>query len=77
MSNLIDAVWRRSLQANHQGEGSAVPMPNPDKLSSSEATVVRSNVQSLPMQKLKVAVNSASNRGFDFLHECWKSIRHL
>lgn len=54
----------------HEGEGSATPVPHPEKWSH-EAIVVRSNLRPGRMQKLKVAANSGQNPGFGFLKECW------
>jgi hypothetical protein len=58
------------VKADHESEGSAVPVPNPDKWSH-KAIVARSNLRPERMQKLKVASNSGQNPGFDFLQECW------
>ena len=46
------------------------PVPQSEKWSH-EAIVVRSNMRSECMQKLKVAGNSEQNPGFDSLQECW------
>lgn len=53
-----------------EGEGSAAPVPNPEKWSH-EAIVARSNMRPERMQKLKAAANSGENPGFEFLQECW------
>ena len=58
------------VKADHEGEGSALPVPQSEKWSH-EAIVARSNVRPERMQKLKVAENSVENPGFDFLLECW------
>jgi hypothetical protein len=64
------------VKANHKCERSAAPVPSPEKWSH-EAIVARANARPGRMQKLKVAGNSGQNPGFDFLQECWKTIRHL
>ncbi|HYX16205.1 MAG TPA: hypothetical protein VE944_17915 [Nostoc sp.] len=58
------------IKADHEGEGSATPVPNPEKWSH-EAIVARSNMRPERMQKLKVAGNSEQNLGFEYLQECW------
>jgi hypothetical protein len=58
------------IKADHEGEGSAAPVPNPEKWSQ-EAIVARSNLRPERMQKLKLAANSGQNPGFEFLQECW------
>ncbi|MHC5915340.1 MAG: hypothetical protein ACYTXE_31085 [Nostoc sp.] len=60
------------VKADHEGEGSAASVPNPEKWSH-EAIVARSNMRPERMQKLKVAANSGQNPGFDFLQECWNA----
>ncbi|MHC5917248.1 MAG: hypothetical protein ACYTXE_41150 [Nostoc sp.] len=57
------------MKANHEGEGSAAPVPSAEKWSH-EAIVARSNVRPERIQKLKVAANSGENPGFEFLQEC-------
>ncbi|MBG1268494.1 hypothetical protein F8S12_19840 [Nostoc sp. WHI] len=57
-------------KADHESEGSAVPVPNPEKWSH-EAIVARSNMRPGRMQKLKLAAHSGQNPGFEFLQECW------
>ncbi|WP_225892994.1 hypothetical protein [Nostoc sphaeroides] len=58
------------MKADHEGEGSAAPVPQSEKWSH-EAIVAKSNVRPEGMQKLKFAANSGQNPGFDFLQECW------
>jgi hypothetical protein len=58
------------IKADHEGQSSAVSVPNPEKWSH-EAIVARSNMRPLRMQKLKVVANSGQNPGFNFLQECW------
>ncbi|MEH1912769.1 hypothetical protein [Nostoc sp.] len=58
------------IKAVHEGEGSAVSVPNPEKCSH-EAIVARSNVRPVRREKLNQAANSGENPGFDFLQECW------
>ncbi|MCF2152066.1 hypothetical protein IQ276_037850 [Desmonostoc muscorum LEGE 12446] len=58
------------VKADHEGESSSAPVPNPEKWSH-EAIVARANVRPERMQKLKVAANSGQNPGFDFLLSCW------
>ncbi|MFS0519405.1 hypothetical protein ACEYW6_32570 [Nostoc sp. UIC 10607] len=58
------------VKADHEGEGSALPVPQSEKWSY-KAIVTRSNMRPGRMQKLKVAANSEENAGFDFLQECW------
>ncbi|MHC5748200.1 MAG: hypothetical protein ACYTXT_41425 [Nostoc sp.] len=58
------------LKADHEGEVSTAPVPNPEKWSH-EAIVARSNMRPERMQKLKIAGNSGQNPGFEFLQECW------
>ena len=54
----------------HEGESSAAPVPSAEK-GSHEAIVARSKVRPERMQKLKLALNSGQNPGFEFLQECW------
>ncbi|MEH2350790.1 MAG: hypothetical protein V7K55_22875, partial [Nostoc sp.] len=65
-----NSVSGGEVKAINEGESSAPPLPNPEKWSH-EAIVARSNMRPERMQKLKVAVNSGQNPGFDFLQECW------
>ncbi|MBG1260632.1 hypothetical protein F8S20_16590 [Nostoc sp. BAE] len=65
-----NSVLDGEMKAAHESEGSAAPVPNPEKWSH-EAIVARSNMRPGRMQKLKVAGNSGHNPGFDFLQECW------
>nr|WP_322714603.1 hypothetical protein [Nostoc sp. ChiSLP03a]MDZ8215857.1 hypothetical protein [Nostoc sp. ChiSLP03a] len=58
------------MKADHEGEGSALPMSQSEKWSH-EAIVARSNMRPERMQKLKVAANSGQNPGVEFLQECW------
>ncbi|MBN3905633.1 MAG: hypothetical protein HWQ35_03345 [Nostoc sp. NMS1] len=63
-------VFSVEVKVDHEGESSAVSVPNSEKWSH-EAIVARANVRPERMQKLKVASNSGQNPGFDFLQECW------
>ncbi|WP_228039058.1 hypothetical protein [Nostoc sp. LEGE 12450] len=65
-----NSVSGGEMKADHEGQSSAPPMPQPEKWSH-EAIVARSNMRPERMQKLKVASNSGENPGFDFLQECW------
>ncbi|MEJ6486025.1 hypothetical protein N0Y54_32990 [Nostoc punctiforme UO1] len=65
-----NSVFGVEIKAVHEGQSSAVPVPNPEKWSH-EAIVARSNVRPGRMQKLKAAANSGQNPGFEYLHECW------
>nr|WP_322716010.1 hypothetical protein [Nostoc sp. ChiQUE02] len=67
IENSVSGVETKAVD---EGEGSAVPVPSPEKWSH-EAIVARSNMRPERMQKLKVAANSGQNPGFDFLQECW------
>ncbi|MHC0068960.1 hypothetical protein ACWATR_39875 [Nostoc sp. UIC 10890] len=58
------------VKAVHEGEGSALPVPQSEKWSN-EAIVARASVRPERMQKLKVAANSGQNPGFEYLQECW------
>lgn len=57
-------------KTDHKDSCSVAPVPNAEKWSH-EAIVARANARPLRMQKLKVALNSGENPGFDFLQECW------
>ncbi|NEU79529.1 hypothetical protein G1O98_10690 [Nostoc sp. UIC10630] len=63
-------VFSVEVKVDHEGESSAVSVPNPEKWSS-EAIVARSNLRPERMQKLKVVGNSGQNPEFNFLQECW------
>ncbi|MEH2058159.1 MAG: hypothetical protein V7K97_18755 [Nostoc sp.] len=65
-----NSVSVEEVKADHEGEGSGVPVTNAEKWSH-EAIVTRSNMRPERMQKLKVAGNWGQNPGFDFLQECW------
>nr|WP_242055833.1 hypothetical protein [Nostoc flagelliforme] len=65
-----NSVSGEGVKANHEGESSAAPVPNPEKWSH-EAIVARSNLRPERMQKLKVAANSGQNPGFEYLKESW------
>lgn len=65
-----NSVSGGEVKAVDEGEGSAAPVPNPEKWSH-EAIVARANARPERMQKLKVAGNSGQNPGFEYLHECW------
>ncbi|MHC5611176.1 MAG: hypothetical protein ACYTXA_09200 [Nostoc sp.] len=67
-----NSVSGGEMKADHEGEGSAAPVPNPEKWSH-EAIVARANARPERMQKLKVAANSGQNPGFEFLQECWQN----
>ncbi|WP_242056067.1 hypothetical protein [Nostoc flagelliforme] len=58
------------VKANHEGESSAVSVPNAKKWSH-EAIVARSNMRPGRMQKLKLAANSVQNPGFEYLLSWW------
>jgi hypothetical protein len=58
------------VKADHEGESSAVSVPNSEKWSH-EAIVARSNMRPVRREKLNRAANSGENPGFDFLQECW------
>ncbi|MHC5763695.1 hypothetical protein [Nostoc sp.] len=58
------------VKVDHEGEGSAAPVPSAEKWSN-EAIVARANARPERMQKLKVAANSGENPGFEYLQECW------
>ncbi|MEH2163008.1 MAG: hypothetical protein V7K38_18770 [Nostoc sp.] len=58
------------VKAVDEGESSAAPVPNPEKWSH-EAIVARASARPERMQKLKVALNSGHNPGFEYLQECW------
>jgi hypothetical protein len=65
-----NSVSGEGVKANHEGEGSAASVPNPEKWSH-EAIVARSNLRPVRREKLNRAANSGENPGFDFLQECW------
>ncbi|WP_174707959.1 hypothetical protein [Nostoc sp. TCL240-02] len=67
---LENSVSGVEMKAAHEGESSAAPVPNLEKWSH-EAIIARSNMRPERMQKLKVAVNSGENLGFEYLQECW------
>ena len=58
------------VKADHEGEGSAASVPNPEKWSH-EAIVARSNVRPARKDKLDRAANSGQNPGLEYLQECW------
>ncbi|MEH1814033.1 MAG: hypothetical protein V7K26_15570 [Nostoc sp.] len=58
------------VKADHEGEGSVLPVPQSEKWSH-EAIVARSNMRPERMQKLKVAANSGENPGFEYLQDYW------
>ncbi|MEH1918261.1 hypothetical protein [Nostoc sp.] len=67
VENSVSSV---EVKAIDEGESSAAPVPSAEKWSH-ESIAARSNARPERMQKLKVAVNSGQNPGFDFLQECW------
>ncbi|MBD2520437.1 hypothetical protein H6G93_36965 [Nostoc sp. FACHB-973] len=58
------------VKTDHEGEGSALPVPQSEKWSH-KAIVARSNIRPVRREKLNRAANSGENPGFDFLQECW------
>ncbi|MBD2565633.1 MULTISPECIES: hypothetical protein [Nostoc] len=65
-----NSVSGEGVKADHEGEGSALPVPQSEKWSH-EAIVARSNMRPVRREKLNRAANSGENPGFDFLQECW------
>ncbi|MEH2002612.1 MAG: hypothetical protein V7L00_28410 [Nostoc sp.] len=60
-----NSVLGVEIKADHEGQSSAAPVPNPEKWSH-EAIVARANMRPERMQKLKAAGNSGQNPGFYF-----------
>ncbi len=72
----VNQVFSVEVKVDHEGESSAVSVPNSEKWSH-EAIVARANVRPERMQKLKVVANSGQNPGFDFLQECFNTRQFL
>ncbi|NEU81913.1 hypothetical protein G1O98_23360 [Nostoc sp. UIC10630] len=64
-------VFSVEVKVDHEGEGSALPVPQSEKWSH-EAIVTRSNLRPERMQKLKTAGNSGQSPGFEYLLSCWQ-----